>query len=64
MRNLGFHHLVLLSGERVGQSVVSVNDSMHVLHWHLLDSEEPFTEWLGGTARFSLNKDNILVLSY
>ena len=52
-RKLAVHHLVLPDGTRYGQSVVELNSSGKVTHWHPLDRAEPRTEWVGGTLYLS-----------
>lgn len=44
-----YHHLTLPDGQRInGPVVVCFDEDGKMQSWHLLDAEEPFTEWLGG----------------
>ena len=52
-RTIAVHHLVLPDGSSLGKSVVELNSSGQVTHWHPLDREEPQTEWVGGTIFLS-----------
>lgn len=33
-----------------GPLVVETDDDGHIVLWHRLEGEEPFTEWVGGTC--------------
>ncbi len=44
-----YHALRLSNGQLIqGPVSVSFDAEGNVISWHLLDSEEPFTEWVGG----------------
>ncbi|MCR5849775.1 MAG: hypothetical protein K6G92_03570 [Bacteroidaceae bacterium] len=44
-----YHDILLPDGTRHrGPVVVETDDEDRLLSWHLLDGEEPFTEWVGG----------------
>ena len=45
------YHNIRLADETLhkGPIVVETNDEGHVLSWHQMKEEEPFTEWIGGT---------------
>jgi len=45
-----YHDILLPDGTlQHGPVVVETDAEGHVLEWHLLEGEESFTEWLGGT---------------
>ena len=45
-----YHDILLADGTlRRGPIVVETDDDGCFLRWHLLEAEEPFTEWVGGT---------------
>ena len=45
-----YHDILLADGTLLaGPVVVETNIEGHLVGWHLLDGEEPFTEWIGGT---------------
>lgn len=61
-RKIAVHHLVLPDGSSLGKSVVELNSSGQVTHWHPLDREEPQTEWLGGTVHLFKGDDDKLTV--
>ena len=53
-----YHDILLSDGTlQHGPVVVETDDAGRFLSWHLLQQEEPFTEWVGGC--FQLNDKNI-----
>ena len=51
--NRAYHEIVLPDGTLVEGPVVCETDKEgHLVSWHLLRQEEPFTEWLGGRKEF------------
>ena len=45
-----YHDILLADGTLLaGPVVVETNRDGSIVSWHLLDGEEPFTEWVGGT---------------
>ncbi len=49
MKRRAYHFLTLPDGRRInGPVVVCFDDDEKMLSWHLLDAEEPSTEWIGG----------------
>lgn len=45
-----YHDILLPDGTlQQGPVVVETDEEGRFLSWHLLEEEEPFTEWLGGT---------------
>lgn len=49
MKQRAYHKLTLENGTIVhGPLVVCFDDDEKFLSWHLLEREEPFTEWVGG----------------
>lgn len=48
MKRRAYHFLTLPDGRRInGPVVVCFDDDEKMLSWHLLDAEEPSTEWIG-----------------
>lgn len=57
MKRLAYHKLELPDGRLIeGPVVVETDEEGHILSWHLLKGEEPFTEWVGGVKK-SLPKE-------
>ena len=48
-----YHKLILPGGDTCSMVVVCFDDSGHYLSHHLLQAEEPFVEWHGGTLDLS-----------
>ena len=45
-----YHDIILPDGTlQKGPVVVETDENGHLLSWHFLEGEEPFTEWIGGT---------------
>ena len=45
-----YHDILLADGTLLtGPVVVETNRDGSIVGWHLLEEEEPFTEWVGGT---------------
>lgn len=45
-----YHDILLTDGTLLaGPVVVETNRDGSTVGWHLLEAEEPFTEWVGGT---------------
>ena len=45
-----YHDILLADGTSLaGPVVVETNRDGSIVSWHLLEAEEPFTEWIGGT---------------
>lgn len=45
-----YHDILLADGTLLaGPVVVETNRDGSIVSWHLLEAEEPFTEWVGGT---------------
>lgn len=45
-----YHDILLTDGTLLaGPVVVETNRDGSIVGWHLLEAEEPFTEWVGGT---------------
>jgi len=48
-----YHDIILPDGTRqAGPVVVETDTAGQLVGWHMLEREEPSTEWLGGTAIF------------
>lgn len=46
-----YHQLILPDGTcQEGPVVVETDAEGRLIGWHLLQGEEPFTEWVGGVA--------------
>lgn len=50
MKNKAYHSIRLSKVEIIhGPVVVSFDENENMIEWHYLKSEEPMTEWIGGT---------------
>lgn len=50
-----YHDIILPDGRlQQGPIVVETDDEGNCISWHLLEQEEPFTQWIGGT--YTLNQ--------
>jgi hypothetical protein len=52
-RKIAVNRLLLPGGEILHQQVIEFDDHGHVVAYHPLSAEEPFTEWQGGDYRIS-----------
>lgn len=51
-----YHDIQLADGSlQEGPVVVETDRDRHFRNWHKLQSEEPFTEWVGGTYKVPNN---------
>jgi len=49
-----YHEIILPNGtHQQGPVVVETDMEDHFLNWRKLESEEPFTEWIGGSYRLT-----------
>lgn len=49
-----YHDIILPNGTlQKGPVIVETNIDGHLLDWHKLEGEEPFTEWIGGSYRLT-----------
>ena len=49
MTNKGYNKLILPDGTELCPAVVRFDADGNVLDYHLMQVEEPFVEWVGGT---------------
>lgn len=50
MKKRAYHSILQPNGEVTqGPVVVTTDREGKLIEWHLLDGEEPMTEWIGGT---------------